>query len=398
MNKHSITHRLLLLTLILFSNLILVIGQGTIHGLITGSDVGEPLIAATIYVKGTTTGTVTDYSGQYTLALRAGSHTLQISYMGYATQEQEITVEDGQTIELNADLAPATIMGEEAVITAQARGQLAAVNQQLRSNQIVNVVSRERIKELPDENAAQAVSRLPGVHLDGSKVVIRGIQSKMNKILINGVAIPSTEENDRAADLGFISANQLSGIEVFKTLTPDMDADAIGGVVNLTLAEARDGFHASVTAQGAYNQQENALGSYKFWADASNRFLNSRVGVSLNLNYERYNGAVDRVTPSYEQLGQGNLGEATYMFASVTVQDIFNRSDNYGGNLVLDYKFPTGKIVYTGMVSHSTQEHIQFDDFMGAGNQAKGQCIGHFTRPARRLELSLQVYSRSKRF
>ena len=198
--------------------------QGTVKGVVTGSDDDEPLLSAAVVVKGTTTGTITDYNGEYTLVLKAGTYTLQISYIGYVTREETVTVEEGRIRELNVNLVLTSIMGEEVVVTTQARGQLAAVNQQLQSNQIINVVSSERIKELPDQNAAEAVSRLPGIHLDGSQIVIRGIQPKMNKIMINGVEVPSTEAKNRATSIDMISANMLSGIEVYKTLTPDMDA------------------------------------------------------------------------------------------------------------------------------------------------------------------------------
>ncbi len=196
--KSVIISRLSFSMLVLILTSMAAIGQGTVKGVVSDKLAESPLIAATVFVKGTTTGDVTDYNGEYTLVLKAGTYTFQISYIGYATQEETVTLEDNQTVELNVGMAAEAIMGEEAVVTMQARGQLAAVNQQLRSNQIINVVSAERIKELPDQNAAQAVSRLPGIHLDGSKIVIRGIQPKMNKILINGVEMPSTEANNRA--------------------------------------------------------------------------------------------------------------------------------------------------------------------------------------------------------
>ena len=96
------------------------------------------------------------------------------------------------------------------------------------------------------------------------------MESKMNQITLNGMNLPAismpsindgavnvdgslagTQDlNSRGSDLGIISANMLSGIEVYKTLTPDMDADAIGGVVNLRFREARPGLQYSITAQG----------------------------------------------------------------------------------------------------------------------------------------------------
>ncbi|MEN8228215.1 MAG: TonB-dependent receptor [Bacteroidota bacterium] len=375
-DSFSLSRFLISLSLLLLVTHV-VYGQGTIRGIITGADNGSTLPAATIVVKGTTTGTVSDYNGQYTLVLKAGSYTFQFSYMGYEASEETVTVEDNQITELNVALSPATIMGEEVVITAQARGQLAAVNHQLRSNKIVNVVSSERIRELPDANAAQAISRLPGVHLDGSKVVIRGIQPKMNKILINGVEMPSTEANNRATDLGMVSSNMLSGIEVFKTLTPDMDANAIGGVVNLRLREAPEGFHYSVTNQGTYNQQEKIMGRYKLWGDISNRFFNNRLGLAINLNYDTYRGGDDYIMAGYSLLEQGEIGEGTYMFSTLTVNDQINRTDNMGGSLVMDYKLPKGQLLFSSMLTHSTPENIRYNDVMNIGSFTRAFNLRH---------------------
>ena len=130
-------------------------GQGIVKGVITDKAGNTPLVATTIAVKGTTIGTISNYNGEYTLPIKAGTYTLQFIYMGYETIEETISIEDNQTLELNKELAAIAIMGEEAVVTMQARGQLSAVNQQLRSNQIINVVSEERIRELPDQNAAR---------------------------------------------------------------------------------------------------------------------------------------------------------------------------------------------------------------------------------------------------
>jgi len=62
---------------------------------------------------------------------------------------------------LNFALLSEAIEGEEVVVTAQARGQHEAVNQQLQSNTIMNVVSSDKIRELPDQGASAALSRLP---------------------------------------------------------------------------------------------------------------------------------------------------------------------------------------------------------------------------------------------
>ena len=79
--------KLLSILLISFSFLILssfgVYGEGLVRGVITGSDDGSPLVAATIVVKGTTTGTVTNFNGAYSMPLKAGDYVLKVSYIGY---------------------------------------------------------------------------------------------------------------------------------------------------------------------------------------------------------------------------------------------------------------------------------------------------------------------------
>jgi TonB-dependent receptor len=364
--------RLLGFLILLVLGPVAVFGQGTVKGVITDKADNEPLIAANVLVKGTTTGTVADYNGAYMLPLKAGTYTLQISYMGYETREETVTVDDGQTVELNVQLGATSIMGEEVVVTTQARGQLAAVNQQIRSNQIINVVSSERIRELPDENAAQAISRLPGIHLDGNQVVIRGIQPKMNKIMVNGVELPSTEQETRATDLGIISANMLSGIEVYKTLTPDMDADAIGGVVNLRFREAAPGLHYSVTTQGSYNQQEKYMGRYTVWGDVSNRFLDNKLGVILNLNYEKRKYGNDWYTNSFTNFSTSTeFYDGDYLRDGISVYDELNTRDNLGGSLVVDYALPKGKIIYSGILTHSAADETYYrDDMTWAGQRA----------------------------
>ncbi len=69
--------------------------------------------------------------------------------------------------------------------------------------------------------------------------------------------------------------------------TPDMDADAVGGVVNMRLREAAPGMHYTITAQGGYNPQEKYMGSTRLWGDVSKRFFDNKLGVLLNMNYSK---------------------------------------------------------------------------------------------------------------
>ncbi|MEL7162314.1 MAG: carboxypeptidase-like regulatory domain-containing protein, partial [Bacteroidota bacterium] len=243
-------------------------GQGVVTGVVTESG-GETLLAANVVVPGTSLGAITDLDGSYRLSLKAGTYTLQASYLGYDPTEEEITIADGQTIELDFTLSTAAIMGQEILVTAQMLGQRAAINRQLNADGIVNVISEEQIQELPDANAAEALGRLPGVSLkraggEANKVVLRGLNDKFALISLNGVPVPATDANARGVDLSMFSQSSLAGIEVTKAVTPDMDADAIAGAINLVTRKAPEEKELRIDVGGGYNALENSLGQYTF--------------------------------------------------------------------------------------------------------------------------------------
>ena len=343
--------------------------SGNIQGVVKDSTTGEVLYGANVWLEGQSLGAATDMDGKYRIVnIPAGSYSLIVRYIGYRQKVVQVNVVGGRTLELNVTLPSEVIEGKPVVVTAQAVGQRAAINQQLTSNTIINVVSAEKIHQLPDDNAATALSRLPGVSLmNGDQIVIRGVQAKLNQVLINGIQLPSTDMNNRSTNLGFISSNLLSGIEVIKALTPDMDANTIGGVVNLRLREAPTGLHFDALVQGNYNSQDHVADNYKFWASVSNRFFDDKLGVFLQGNADRTDGGNQRaaITPTF--LGTtpaGNAyGQATYITSGANFEYDVNLSKTSGGSLILDYRLPNGKIVfqntYAGNLTDQANNQIQ---------------------------------------
>ena len=340
-----------------------------IQGTITDSTTGESLFGANVILKGTSLGAATDIKGNYKIpSVPAGNYTLTIRYIGYQSQELQINVNDGTTLEINAALLSQAVQGETVVVTAQALGQKEAINQQLTSNTIKNIVSAEKIRELPDASASTALSRLPGLSLmNGDQVVIRGIQAKNNLVLVNGIQLPSTDVNTRATNLGFISSNMLSGIEVVKVLTPDMDANAIGGVVNLRLREAPSNIHLDVLTQGSLNQQDRTWDNYKFWASVSNRFFDDKLGVFLQGNADRFDAGNDQTSAGYERYESLPYGEAPYRMNNFTFSDQQNITSTAGGSLILDYKLPDGHIMLQNTVSRAVNNNSTHNNQLDFG-------------------------------
>lgn len=326
----------------------------TLTGKVLDAELREPLAYANVLLEGTTIGASTDLDGRYSLQLLPGSYIIKVSYLGYLTafEELEVTEAGGKQV-LNFELQYGDVVETETVIiTAQASGQVAAINQQLNSNKIVNVVSAEKMEELPDANAAESIGRLPGISLqrssgEANKIVVRGLSPKYNNVTIGGVKMASTNSQDRSADLSLITGEMLAGVEVSKSLRADMDADAIGGSIDLKIRKAPEVRSFSANMEGGYNQLGTSFNNYKLVAAGSNRYFKNKVGVRVQASTElkqlpsqRFGGKYS--SPILFQLldDEGNLsGETEFKLRTEGTVLTDNHTERFrdGGNLTLDY-------------------------------------------------------------
>ncbi|MDZ7288797.1 MAG: TonB-dependent receptor [candidate division KSB1 bacterium] len=322
---------------------------GKIEGYVLDSKNNDPLPGANVLVRGTTYGAATDLKGKFViLQIPAGDYKLVVRYMGYRDKTIDVSVKEGQTVRLEAiKLDFQIIEGEVVTVTAQAEGQMAAINQQLTSNTISNVVSQARIRELPDVNAAESVGRLPGVSIqrsggEATKIEIRGLSPKYNTVTVNGVRVPATGGDDRSVDLSLISSTMLDGIEVKKANTPDMDADVIGGTVDLRLKEAPEQTQFNVTAQSGYNRLQDYYGNYNFTGNLSKRFFDSRLGIIASFNADDYDRSADKFQGNYREIQVGGVtGIAVH---SILLREETVKRGRTGTSLLLDYHVPYGKV------------------------------------------------------
>ena len=135
----------------------------SLSGIVSDTKEGTPLVGANVYLVGTSLGTATNEEGFYTIkGIKKGSYVVKVTYIGYKTLEDSIVLNE-EDISKDFILSYTSIQGEEVVVTGQAKGQMDAINKQLASKSIINVVSSDRIQELPDANAAESVARIPGV-------------------------------------------------------------------------------------------------------------------------------------------------------------------------------------------------------------------------------------------
>jgi len=355
----------LILPLLLISNILA--DNFTVSGVVKDKVTKDPLIGANVYVEGTSIGSATNNKGFYSLTgLKEGSYLIKASYIGYKSFSDSILISDkNQEITLDFHLNYTTIEGNEVVVTAQAKGQMDAINKQLNAKSLVNIISSDRIQELPDANAAETVARVPGVSIrreggEGNKVVIRGLSPKYNNVTVNGVKLASTDDENRSTDLSMISQYMLDGIEVTKAGTPDQDADVLGGTVNFLLKKAQPGFHGNIITQGMHNGLRNTYDDNKFVVDISNRFFGDRLGVLMQIDLENRNRGSNEVGTSYYLSGP-TLDTTNQLYLSnLNLNDWIRYNDRQNTLQVFDVNIPYGNISYSNLNSNIDKDITRY--------------------------------------
>ena len=357
-----------------FSAVLLIIFIGTykvdaqsgtrIFGKVTELGSDEFLLGANVIIKGTSVGTSVDLDGNYIIQnVRPGVYTLEVTYIGFKPISREIVVNANQrTLEVNFQMEWQGVVGDDVIVTAQARGQMAAINQQRTSNTITNIVSSDRIQELPDVNAAESIGRLPGVAIqrsggEANKIAIRGLSPKYNTVTVNGVRVPSVDTRDRSVDLSLVSSNMLDGIEVTKALTPDKDADAIGGTVDLRLRTAPDKLFADLQLSGGYTALQGTTGNYKIVGSTGKRFLDKKLVLIVGFNADSYDRSADQFSGGYELIPDPQNGNVlTPNVTSLNLRENSNTRRRLGGNALIDYTFGQGKVVWNTFYNYLGNE------------------------------------------
>ncbi|GAB3031876.1 TonB-dependent receptor [Bowmanella dokdonensis] len=239
-----------------------VADEGALQGRLTDKQQKAYFEGASVRIKELNLSTVTRRDGSFRFnTLPAGSYTLEIRYLGADKIVRQIQIKEGETLEQRIVLESEGQDLEYLIVYGQRAGQAGALNMQRTADNLKSVVSADAIGQFPDQNAAEALQRLPGLSIErdqgeGRFVGIRGIDPNLNNVTINGMNIPSPEAGVRSVALDVIPAELIEGLEVTKAVTPDMDADAIGGTVEVKSLSAfdRGGRSASLTVQASHNE------------------------------------------------------------------------------------------------------------------------------------------------
>lgn len=253
--------------------------QGSFIGRITDASGNVGMEGALVVVKELNLKTTSARDGRFSLQqLPPGSYTIEIHYLGSKSLQKTITINDDETLVEQLTLSVDDNVDEEVLVYSQAASLNKALNKQRASNSIVNVVNADAIGQYPDANTSEALQRLPGVSVEndqgeGRFVRIRGLGPNYNSVTINGSKVPSPNAGERAVALDTVPSDLLESLEVTKTLTPDMDADSLGGTINVKSLSAfdRNGLFYRASAEANYDSNTSKT-SPKLSLSGSNLF------------------------------------------------------------------------------------------------------------------------------
>jgi TonB-dependent receptor len=341
--------------------------KGTITGLVTDS-AHAILQGASVELQPIGRKTVSDNTGQFSIPdVPPGNYTLAISFVGLAPYTKDITVTAGELTHVEAAVQVASSSESVTVTAEQGHADAEAINRERTAENILQVLPAEIITSLPNANVADAIGRLPGVSLErdegeGKYVQIRGTQPYYNNVTIDGVNVPAPEGGVRQIKLDTIGSDLVESVEVNKTLLANMDADGIGGSVNLRTKTAGDQPLVSLFGMGGYTAIQNGASVDQFGGTISQRFgKDKRLGVIFGGSYDWNGRGIDDVEPAPTAI-QCNVGNCLTPSASAPYVGTYNTEDmrlytyyrtRFGFSGAVDYRLGDSSSIYIrGLYSH----------------------------------------------
>ncbi|MBO9727342.1 MAG: TonB-dependent receptor [Chitinophaga sp.] len=270
----------LLTTLLCLLLSVTIVKADGLKGHVYDQKTGEPLVGVTVILEQTKLVALTGLDGSFEFKkVTPGKFTLVISHLTYKTLSQSVTVVEKDNPHITIYLSERNSKGLSEVVvsaTTKASSEKTARKLEQKSQQVMNVVSGAAIEVSPDLTVANVIQRVSGVSIerssngDGQYAILRGMDKRYNYTLINGVKIPSPDNKYRYVPLDIFPSELLDRLEVYKSLTPNMEADAVGGAVNMVMKDAPNQLSLNANVATGYSQMLLDKGYTRFDAGGIN--------------------------------------------------------------------------------------------------------------------------------
>lgn len=255
----------------------------------------KPVANAVVKISNTALTAVTGSGGICLIdKVPAGNITLIFSAENYKQRIIKLTISGQEVTELNVSLEKSRIILNEVVIEGKINPRSDQQSRLTEKNalQSLDVASGDLIEHTGSSSAGDVVQHLQGLSVthtstgNTDKAIIRGMEAKYSYTLINGFKIPSPDDKSRYISLDLFPAGLLQSVQVYKSLTADMDGDAIGGVVNMVMRQPPDDALLQINVATGY----------------SSHYFNNPYRT-FNSNAVQYRSPYERFGPTYYATG-----------------------------------------------------------------------------------------------
>lgn len=322
---------------------------GTLAGNVIDGEFLEPMAFANVLVKGTTTGTTSDFEGKYELELESGTYTIVFSFVGYATQEiSDVIIKTGEVTSLDVTLNTNSL--ETIVITTSVNRNTenSVLNFQKKSVVVLDGLSAQAIKSTGASDLASAVKSIPGVSIEGGKYVyVRGLGDRYTKSILNGIDIPGLDPDRNTIQMDLFPTNILDNVMVLKSASAEYPADFTGGIIDIVTKDFPTRPEYTISLGTGYNPDMHF----------NDKFLTYTGSVTDFLGYD--NGTRDLPIHRYQQIpgtfeNKLLLNSLTNRFQKElqAKQETSNANFDFGFTLGNQYNLGDDKIGYLATLSY----------------------------------------------
>ena len=334
MRKYLQLLPILFLSLLSFS----VQAQQTVRGQVT-SEAGEPIIGVTVLEEGTTSGTVTDIDGNYTLTVSGPEAVLTFSYIGLESVSRPVGNEGVVNVTLTEN---AELLGE-VVVTAlgftEDKDELGYASSTVSGKNVVEASESTLINSLSGKASGVRISRNSGDPGGGAYIQIRGISTidrdAQPLIVVDGVPISNdsrgSQENLAAQSrLNDINPNDIESVTILKGASAAAlwGTRALGGVIVIKTKSGNYNRKLSVTSKTSYSIDEinrRYLQQTSF-GQGDNGVYNQRARDSWGDRIADRPGGPDELNTS-GQFYVDQAGNTYYPIISKNSQTVYNDSN-----------------------------------------------------------------------
>ncbi|MDM8160329.1 TonB-dependent receptor [Labilibaculum sp. K2S] len=235
--------QVILVLLLSISSISVFAQKGSAKGNVKDGKTGEALTGASVYIEGTTIGTVTDFDGNYTLPnIPAGVVTLKCSFISYESLSKEnITVKEGNSVVVNFAMGASSVELNDVVVIAKANreSEIMLLVEQKKAVLANQAIGAQEISRKGAGDAEAAVTKVSGIaKQEGAKnVFVRGLGDRFNFTTLNGFPITSEDPEYKNISLDFFSSDIIKAVGVKKVFNAESQGDATGAIIDISSKE-----------------------------------------------------------------------------------------------------------------------------------------------------------------